>query len=464
MTPRRRPSIKRSIFGVVTALALLATTVAAAFAYLTAALRGSSEAIESSAESVKVVEETQRDLLLHELSSDPRTRAQLVAAMHAGFSAAAQYVGSEAEARSLEGARQSVIAYLGAPDDPARAAAFKQAYRAIGKLVDVNVADARAEQARAAHYSHLATRLGVANAVLLAAMVVAVAWWLERRAFRPVLALAAAIERFKAGDRDARAPTLGPIELSEMARRFNDLADSQAHQREQQMAFLAGIAHDLRNPLSALKCSRGVVHPDKPLPAEPVIRKAFELVQRQADRMERLVSDFLDTARIEAGQLKLEKTPCDLRETARSVCALYENADARHPVLLEAPEEPLIVECDGQRIEQVLGNLVSNAIKYSPDGGAVHLRLRRDEVEIELSVSDHGVGIAEEDRERVFEPFQRTGHQRSSIPGMGLGLFVVRRIVEGHGGRIGVESRPGEGTTFTLRLPAVGLAVAPERG
>jgi signal transduction histidine kinase len=454
MTPKGRPSLKRSFIAVVVGLALLATAVAGAFAYLTAALHASSEAIESSAESVKVAEETQRDLLLHELSTDARSRAQLVAAVHSGLAAAGKYVGSEAEARSLEAARASVVAYLGSTDAALRSAAFEQAYRAVGRLVDVNVADARAEQARAARYADLSVGLGVGNAVLLAAMVVAVAWWLERRAFRPVFALAAAIERFKSGDREARAPTTGPAELSDMARRFNDLADSQAHQRETQMAFLAGIAHDLRNPLSALKCSRGVVHPDKPLPAESHVRKAFELVQHQVDRMDRLISDFLDTARIEAGQLKLEKAPCDLRAVARSVCSLYESAAGRHRVVLDEPASPVVVECDGQRMEQVLGNLVSNAIKYSPDGGTIQVCVRREGEDAELSVSDQGMGIAADDLERVFEPFQRAGDAHRRAPGMGLGLFVVRRIVEGHGGRIGVESRPGAGTTFAVRLPA----------
>ena len=455
-----RTSLSRSILSIVMTLALLAATAALAFAYLTTALHSASEAIESSAESVKLFEEIERDLLLHELSADPLARDRLAAAAQSGLEQAGRYVGSDSESRSLDLARSRVAAYLQS-DDAARPAAFRQAVQSVSSLVDVNVADAREERRLAARYDLLGHFLAAASALSLAAMVGAVAWWLRRRAFRPVLDLGQAMERFTRGDRSARAATGGPEELAEMARRFNDLADAQDHQRERLMAFLAGIAHDLRNPLSALKCSRGVVRPDRPMPPEAVVRKAFELAYRQVDRMDRLVSDFLDTARIEAGQLRLEKAPCDLRDLARSACALFESASARHRVELEAPETPVVAECDAQRVEQVLDNLVSNAIKYSPEGGAVRVRVRLDGDRAVIAVSDPGVGLAAEDLERIFEPFQRAGPRREDIPGMGLGLFVVRRIVEGHAGTIHVDSQPGVGTTFEVRLP---IRAAPGAG
>lgn len=450
--PVARASLSRSIMTIVVALAALATAASLAFAWLTTALHAAGESIESSAESVKLFEEIERDLLLHELSADPRAREQLAAAARSGLALAARYVGGDEEARSLSLAREKVDGYLRA-DDASRRAAFQPAIQAVTALVDVNVADARQERRLAARYDLFGHFLAGGSAALLAAMVGAVAFWLRRRAFRPVLDLAGAMERFTAGDRTARAETGGPAELSEMSRRFNDLADSQAHQREREMAFLAGIAHDLRNPLSALKCSRGVVRPDRPLPEEPVVRRAFELVYRQVDRMDRLVGDLLDTARIEAGQLHLDKAPRDLRELARASCELFESASEKHRIELEAPADPVIATCDAHRIEQVLDNLLSNAIKYSPAGGVVRVRVRAEAGRALLSVADAGEGIAAEDLQRVFEPFQRAGARDSKIPGMGLGLFVARRIVEGHGGTIGVDSRPGAGTTFEVALP-----------
>lgn len=451
---RPRGSLSRTILAVVAALAALAIVVAMAMVYLTAAVHSSSEAIESSVESVKAAEEIARDLLLHELTTDPRARAQLSADIDAGLAEVSGYVGSEAEARALRAAREQVDVYLRAEDAPGRARAFALAHGAVGKLVDVNLEDARQERRRAAAYDRFSAGLAGVSTLLLAGMVAAVAWWLERRAFRPVLEVAEAVERFKSGDRDARAPTSGPVELAEMARRFNDLAASEAQQRQARMAFLAGIAHDLRNPLSALKCSRGVIHPDRPLPSEAHVRKAFELVQRQVERMDRLVSDFLDTARIEAGQLELREAPRDLREITRSACALFEATSGRHAIVLEEPAEPVVAACDGQRLEQVLDNLVGNAIKYSPDGGTVRVRVQREGAQAVISVSDQGMGIAAGDLQRVFEPFQRTEAARAAAPGMGLGLFVARRIVEGHGGALRVESRPGAGTTVEVRLPA----------
>jgi signal transduction histidine kinase len=120
----------------------------------------------------------------------------------------------------------------------------------------------------------------------------------------------------------------------------------------------------------------------------------------------------------------------------------------------------LLVSCDALRIEQVLTNLVSNAIKYSPRGGRVEVTLEQPGTEAILNVVDQGVGIPSDDQAHIFEPFRRSGASRELVPGAGLGLFVARRIVEAHGGRIEVESRPGAGSTFRVHLPLTAVSKA----
>jgi signal transduction histidine kinase len=118
-----------------------------------------------------------------------------------------------------------------------------------------------------------------------------------------------------------------------------------------------------------------------------------------------------------------------------------------------APDEPLRLTCDPTRLEQVLNNLVSNAIKYSPRGGAVWISISLLGASVHLSVADEGMGIMPEDVDHVFDPFRRTGASKEAIAGVGLGLFVARRIVEAHGGQLSVVSTPGHGSTFTVDIP-----------
>jgi signal transduction histidine kinase len=166
-----------------------------------------------------------------------------------------------------------------------------------------------------------------------------------------------------------------------------------------------------------------------------------------------MVFDFVDAARIEAGRLELQLETCDVREIARVPIDLFEPTAPAHRLSLVAPHEPVLVTCDPARIEQVLNNLLSNAIKYSPRGGRVTVAIEPRDDFVALSVTDEGVGISAEDRALIFEPFRRTGSSKESVPGVGLGLFIAKRIVESHGGRITVGSAPEKGSTFRVELP-----------
>src|SRR5262249_35557449 len=195
-------------------------------------------------------------------------------------------------------------------------------------------------------------------------------------------------------------------------------------------AFLSAVAHDLKNPLGALQMATSIFEPEQPLPEEKRIREIFAIVRRQIDHLNRMVGDLLDAYRIESGNLELRAQEVDARELLREACDLFRNTSAAHELSIELPETPVIVRWDPGRIGQVLNNLLSNAIKYSPAGGLVIARLHEADAQVLTQVADYGVGIPPDDIPRIFEPFRRSGLSRQAIPGVGLGLFVARHIVE----------------------------------
>ncbi|PTL83453.1 HAMP domain-containing sensor histidine kinase [Vitiosangium sp. GDMCC 1.1324] len=329
---------------------------------------------------------------------------------------------------------------------------MEAALTALDRLVAFNVEEARTTQLQADRWDRLANIGGVGVAVLLVVGGAGLLLWMRRFVFRPLFDISQAMRRFGSGRKRTRAPEEGPTELREMASTFNEMANSLSRQQEQQLTFLAGVAHDLRNPLSALKMSAALVSSSRPVPEER-LRKTMALVSRQVARLDRMVGDLLDATRIEAGQFELNLEERDVRGLATEVLELYQSGGSSHDLRLQLPEEPVLVNCDPMRMDQVLHNLVSNALKYSPAGSRVEVRVGREGDEALVSVMDRGIGISAEDLRTLFTPFRRTGMARETAPGVGLGLSVARRIVEAHGGRIEVESHPGMGSTFRVRLP-----------
>ena len=179
---------------------------------------------------------------------------------------------------------------------------------------------------------------------------------------------------------------------------------------------------------------------------------------RQVDLLVRMISDFLEVSRIEAGQLKLSKEECDARAIAVHAADLFQAASSMHELIAKVPDRPVPVVCDSLRMEQVTNNLVSNAIKYSPAGGRVEVTVERRGSEVVWEVRDTGIGIPLHEQAAIFEPFRRGNVTREAIPGVGLGLATARRIVAAHGGRIELTSAPGEGSTFSVCLPAGAVA------
>jgi two-component system, OmpR family, sensor histidine kinase MtrB len=428
--------------------------------------------VTAATESVHAAEEMEVDLLVHDRVTEPFARAKLEGQLRGGLLEIRQYVDLLEEEQLFSELSQQLEIYLTAHDRASQtglthdqiikqtSAELEAAFLAIEDLVHHNVEQARATAARAALWDRNATYFGVAIGVLLVLVVGAVLLWLRRFAFRWVLELEQAMRQFASGNKTARAPVRGPSELREIASGFNDMVGSLERQHDNQLAFLAGIVHDLRNPLSVLKLSGALASPERPAPSPEIAGKALLRVKRQAERLERMLEDLLDSVRIEAGHLELRCNERDLREIASDVVEMFRDSSPDHTLDLDLPGAPVKMSCDSLRIEQVITNLVSNAIKYSPQGSAVKVSLTHSDGRAVLEVSDTGVGIATADLAHIFEPFRRAGASRHQVPGAGLGLFVVRRIAEAHGGKVEVESSPGVGTTFRVQLPLAAAAAA----
>jgi signal transduction histidine kinase len=449
---RRVPSLRSLLTAVTVAGVLLSLVVATALLVLTTRLHDTSVDLAASIESVRLAEEAEVSLLLYGRTTDPMVRQNIATDLRHNLSEARRYVTSVHEAQALEHATAQVELLLGSTTG--LAARETTAYDALETLIDVNVEESRRLQDRAAGSNRLAYLIAITVTMLVLVVAAVFLWWLRRRAFAPILDLASAMEQFGRGNRAARAAEVGPPELRDMVTRFNQMADALDAQHGAQTAFIGGVAHDLRNPLGVLMLQLELARPDRPLPPEPVLRNMLDVIAGQLSRLERMLGDLVDMSRIEAGSLELQVVEQDARDIVRQVVKLFQNTSPGHQIRCQLPAERLPIRCDPLRIEQVITNLVSNAIKYSPAGGRVDVQLSREDNGVLIAVSDQGLGISEEDQQRLFEPFRRVGLSMETIPGVGLGLFVVRRIVEAHHGRINVESSPGKGSCFRIWLPS----------
>lgn len=223
--------------------------------------------------------------------------------------------------------------------------------------------------------------------------------------------------------------------------------------------FLTIAAHELKTPLTVVKGNAEILarQLDRPSPDPERLRQLIARVRTQLDHFGELLNDLLDLSRLRSGQLSLRQQPLDLVPLAARVIDRFQLAsedEHLHRLSLETPRM-LIATIDEARIEQVLTNLVENAIKYSPGGGEVRVALRIDEDMARIEVSDQGIGIAPVDQPRIFEPFNRTSAASAIASGIGIGLYVTAQIVVGHGGTIAVESEPGQGSRFMVLLPLV---------
>lgn len=330
------------------------------------------------------------------------------------------------------------------------------------------------------HQAQRDQRLLVLGGLGLSALLTALmAWGARQVVTRPIGELSREMSRISAADGvvgDAPLvvrPGDGAVssEIDELWHRFEDmqrkvkgnqerareLTTSLEQQRLRQLAFVAGVVHDLRNPLASLKMAAALTDKAYADRSDERFRKATDMARRQVVQMTRMVGDMLDAARIEAGQLELRLEERDARELVREVVEVFQPSSSHH-LRVTLPDVAVPTRCDPMRIEQVLNNLVSNAIKYSPEGSEVDVTVTEEGDDVVLAVTDRGIGIAPEEVQFLFEPFHRARVARETAPGVGLGLSVAKRIVEAHQGRVDVTSSVGRGTTVRVRLPLQGPA------
>jgi signal transduction histidine kinase len=211
------------------------------------------------------------------------------------------------------------------------------------------------------------------------------------------------------------------------------------------------VSHELRTPLASVLGFTALLLKRE---FDPLTRRHYlGIVDAQARRLAALLEDLLDVQRIEHEGVELTRERVDLAHLLDEQAQLYAAQSPNHRLAIRLDERPLTVRGDAGRLAQVVGNLLSNAIKYSPDGGTVELVAARSGDAVRVAVRDEGRGIPHDQQSRIFTKFFRGDAGASGITGTGLGLAVSREIVEAHGGSIGFESDPGEGTTFWLELP-----------
>ncbi len=281
---------------------------------------------------------------------------------------------------------------------------------------------------------------------------------MSRRFVRPLKQMGEAADRIAAGDYQERLP-LGPElaggqdELQHLGRRFNLMASRLEQVEENRQKWLSDVAHELRTPLTVIKGSMeglmdGVLEPDA---------ATLERVYRQADRLERLVNDLQELNRMDEGVLELNIKPVHLNQVLADVLQTMRINFSNQGITLaeDLPDQSITVLADEDRVEQILINLLGNALRYTSEGGRVVVSVRDLDTVVEVAVSDDGAGISAEHQPFVFDRFYRVEESRSRQEGgSGLGLAIVKKLVEAQGGQIKVDSKGlGKGTTFTFTLP-----------
>ncbi len=309
-------------------------------------------------------------------------------------------------------------------------------------------------------------RLGTTVAIVL--VVVGISSWLTARSLaRPLGRLSAAANAFGAGDLRARVTMKRSDELGDVANAFDQMADRMANALRAERELLANVSHELRTPLQRIRIAIDLASEGNAATA----RESLGDIAEDMAELERIVADVLTAARLSLQEGVSNATaippiraePTDLRALLEKSTARFHSAHPKRRVRFEAPAHLPLVSADPVLLRRVVDNLLDNANKYTPEADAeVSLEASSQDAGIMIEVRDRGIGIAEADLQRIFEPFFRVDRSRTrSTGGLGLGLPLARRIVEAHGGQLSIESILGVGTVARIVLSATRAPTAP---
>ena len=339
----------------------------------------------------------------------------------------------------------------------------------IRDRLDAVLADERSRAAGTAgaarEESRRALALGFAGLAGSVVLILLLGLYLTRSIARPVRQVASEARRIARGELTVELDERGPGEVGTLKRAFRAMAaDLEERQRaledhnrrlsesERLKSELVSIvSHEIRTPLSSILGFASLLQQRD---VDEADRDRFlEIIGTEARRLATLLDDFLDVQLLEDGPLELSFAAVDVSALLRTQGVLFSAESTRHRLDVHLPDRPLVVEGDAGRLAQVFANLISNAIKYSPQGGAVDVSGDEDDGIVRIRVRDQGFGVPAEVGDQIFTKFFRGAAAAHGIPGSGLGLALARSVVEAHGGSIGFESAVGEGTTFTVELP-----------
>jgi signal transduction histidine kinase len=278
----------------------------------------------------------------------------------------------------------------------------------------------------------------------------ALSWYLSRRITGPVLALSDAADEIAAGNYAVAVP-VGPggDEISHLSQRFNEMAARLAESEGRERQFLMSVSHELRTPLTAIHGHVDAIR-DGLVEDPTLVRESLDVVSAEATRLERLVGDVLDLAKLRAHRFTVQAEEVDMTRLVEHAYGAFGDEARRREIdyrLVEQGDPPTIVT-DGDRVLQVITNLLTNAFRWTPDGGAIELAMRAANGTVSVVVSDNGPGIGPDELERIFRPFVSSDTQ-----GTGLGLPIARELAAALGGSVEVQSELGSGSSFGFVLP-----------
>lgn len=222
---------------------------------------------------------------------------------------------------------------------------------------------------------------------------------------------------------------------------------------ELKSTFISVISHELKTPVALIKGYVGTLRREDATWDPLIIKDSLEVIEEEADRLTELIDNLLDASRLQAGALAINLTDVNLMDLIERIAQRFRTQSSIHDIVLDFPETFPVILADDDRMSQVISNLISNAIKYSPQGGDIQITAQVHAQQVVICVHDQGPGIASEDLPHVFDRFYRASDASRTTKGAGLGLYLARAVIEAHGGRIWVDPKPGDGARVCFSLP-----------